>query len=208
MVGMHHVTIRLLHLAVASSLLCALAIGCAPKQVVPEPSPEVKPPAAPPPAPPPEHRVFPATIEGLKVHDERSDVGEPGRILYMPEAGIVGKKYDLNPELGDEQLDLIESEVRSYFGPGERRVGVDVYVLRGHQSFEIGEMRELVDVEFALRVEIGDNDDIQKVWLGSGEASFKTDAVDVPRQWVDGKYADAIRESVEEAFVQIFGEAE
>ena len=187
----------------ALALVLLLLAACGKQATVPPPDTE---------PPPTEEPIKPntvplqmaATIDVLNIYDERSGVGEEGRILHMPESSIVGKKWDLKPELLASQRQLIEQEIRSSFAPGTRRVEIDVYVLDGYQSYEAQEnLYEEVLVRFGLRVEIGDAVNIHEVWIGEGDASITVNELEVSRDSVDNNYAEVIRQSVVKAFAQI-----
>ena len=160
-------------------------------------------PAPPPgtqPAPQPTPQKLSAKVAKVNIFDERRGVDEAGRTLHMPENTIVGQEDEVKPPLTYGERQLMENEAKGYFTPGKRTVEVDIYITKGQQSFKVDEMKETVRVEFALRIEIADQDNIIDVVTAVGESTLSEKAVDVPPVRPAQLYAQAIRESLRRAF--------
>jgi len=180
-------------------LLLALSIGCA--EQVPPPATNVAT------APTDSAKVI-AVVAKVSIFDERSGVADPERSLYMPQTGIVGKSFDLIPALSDGDLQLIERETLTYFVPGERTVELDIYITSGKQSFAIGEMKETLSLEFAVRIEMANQSNVIDVVTALGEASLNREAVHLDRDGVPDLYARVIRESLQVGFKTIIEDAQ
>ena len=121
----------------------------------------------------------------------------------MPETGIVGKEYDLNPALTKSDEALIDREARGYFVPGKRAVQLDIYITKAHQSFKIGEMEETLSLEFVVRIEMVNTADPSDVSTAVGKGAFVRKSVHVGRESVPDLYDQVIRESLSDAFNRI-----
>ena len=182
------------------SILYPLAVvlaGCAGE--TPPPPVDVAPPDAKPSA-------IAAAVSRVNIFDERVNIADPERSLHMPQTGIVGKEYDLTPALSGADRDLIEREVRGHFVDGERVVEVDVYIMMGKQGFAVGEMKEALRLDFAIRIEVADQTDVDDVITAEGSASLSRQAVHLDRDSVPGLYAQTIHEGVKNAFQKIYSQ--
>ena len=125
----------------------------------------------------------------------------------MPQSAFVGKQYDLTPALNDDNRQLIQSETRDYFEPSKHRtVTVDIYIMDGTQSFKIGEMKETLSLEFAVRIEVINQDDVGDVAVALGEARIAREAPHLDRDTLPELYALVIRQSLEKGFGRILNE--
>lgn len=163
------------------------------------------PPAADAPPDTPAALALSATVAKVALYDERQGVHDPERSLHMPQTGFVGKRYDLAPALSDGDRTLIESETRGHFAPGDRRVEVDIYIMRGEQSFTVGEMKEQLWLAFTVRIEVANQKDVRDVVTAEGESVITRESVHIDRDSVPGLYAQVIRESISDAFSKIVG---
>jgi hypothetical protein len=174
----------------ALGLVAALAVmvGCAAQE---QPAAD-RPPE--PDIPAPQQDTGPAV--NVRVYDERGEVSEPGRLLYMPQTTIVGQTDDVYPVIDEATRRLIQTEAAGHFGDGTTRYRVDIYVTAGRQSFRVEEMREVVAVDFAVRIEMVNERDPSDVRVGEGSASISDESVDIARATVEAMYAEAIRQSL------------
>lgn len=163
------------------------------------------------PQPPPDGAVavpsagLSGTVVAVNIYDERRSVSEPGRILHMPETTFVGQEDQVYPPLDDSVRAVIRNEVAGEITAGVERFEVDVYVTAGRQSFLVGEMREVTEVRFAVRIEVIAADDVRDVRAGEGTVVMSSEGIDVPRSNVDALYMEAVRESIRRGFLKIAG---
>jgi hypothetical protein len=180
-------------------LVCLVAACAKPPAINPEPplgehTEEVTPPPG-----------ISGTVVAVNIFDERKSVSAPGRVLHMPETTIVGQEDEVYPPLGEDIRGVIREEVMNDVTEGPKRIEIDVYVTAGRQSFLVGEMREVAEVRFAVRIEVIGADNARDVRVAEGRAELSTDGIDVPRVDVDALYIEAVRESLRRGFVKFAG---
>jgi len=146
-----------------------------------------------------------ARVSQFNIYDERGSLTPAGRILHMPEITFVGQVDRVRPPLSDSDRSLLDIETRSFFVMRNdvSSMTVDVYIVEAMKRFEVADMKEIVVVDFQVRIELADDRNVHDVHAAEGTSKLTHEASDITREKIASMQKEAIQEAVRDAFGRI-----
>ena len=147
-----------------------------------------------------ENIKFQSRLSGIEVIDTRVDVTD--KEIHLPTFSLPGQKDKVSPILTDEQKQIINQQIQSYFSDEGENIFVKCEIIKGSKEFTAHAFHERAYVQVDVKISLLDTNNNVKAYCTSS-AFFELKSLDATHNNINKMYDKALSTSIYKCFEKL-----